>query len=103
MIKFVAFIRRVSGMDRDTFLRHWHDELPPFVEALPGIRKYQQNPSIGREPAWDGMAELWFDDAAALRTAFRSPEFAALRDREKVFIGDIEGFTAEERLVFENS
>ena len=37
-------------------------------------------------PTFDGMAELWFDDLAALRTARRSAEWKASSEDEANFI-----------------
>ena len=38
------------------------------------------------QPAYDGAAELWFDDLDALRAAMRSPEVAAAQADERNFI-----------------
>lgn len=92
MIKVIATIRRVEGMDRAEFLHHWQEVLPPMVLRLPGLRGYVQNPVIEsrRQWAWDGAAELWFDDAESARSAFRSSEGVALQAYEATFIGAIE-------------
>ena len=37
-------------------------------------------------PAYDGAAELWFDDEEALQRAMASPELRAARDDERSFI-----------------
>jgi uncharacterized protein (TIGR02118 family) len=37
-------------------------------------------------PAFDGMAELWFDDLSALETARRSPEWLASTEDEANFV-----------------
>jgi len=38
----------------------------------------------GRDPAWDGVAIIWFDDSAALRAATTTPEW----DRAKADDGN---------------
>jgi uncharacterized protein (TIGR02118 family) len=43
-------------------------------------------PDDDTRPGFDGMAELWFDDVAALTDARRSPEWAASTADEKKFI-----------------
>ncbi len=37
-------------------------------------------------PAYDGIAETWFDDTAAMRQSALTPEYAAVRDDEENFI-----------------
>ena len=77
MIKVFAMLRRRDGSTREQFHRWWIDEHVPYVKKLPGLRKYRvclvtgSTTHEGREP-WDGMAELWFDDRAALDGAWSS-------------------------------
>jgi len=58
--------------------------------ALPTLRRYVQSPTRlsaynrGRDPAWDGIAIIWFDDSAALRAATTTPEW----DRAKADDGN---------------
>jgi uncharacterized protein (TIGR02118 family) len=51
------------------------------------------------EVAIDGIAELWFDDQAALDSAARSPEMKALHDDGAKFIGRIRSYVIEEKTV----
>ena len=59
---------------------------------IPGLRRYVQChvvPSLyggPTAPAFDGAAELWFDDMDALRAAMQSPETKAALEDEKNFI-----------------
>ena len=39
----------------------------------------------GRDPAWDGIAIIWFDDSAALRVATATPEWDRVRADEGNF------------------
>ena len=55
---------------------------------LPGLRRYVQSQTIAGgyrngEPACDGVAELWFDDTAALRAVTASAELRAVTADEK--------------------
>ena len=60
-----------ASLTRERFHRWWLDEHVPLVTILPDLRKYRvclvtgSTSHQGREP-WDGIAELWFDDRAAL-------------------------------------
>ena len=77
MIKVFAMLRRREGVSREEFHRWWVEEHVPYAKALPGLRKYRvclvtgSTTHEGREP-WDGIAELWFDDRAALDRAWSS-------------------------------
>jgi uncharacterized protein (TIGR02118 family) len=83
MIQEIVLLRRRPGMDRDEFLRHWREIHGPLAAKLPGLRKYVQahvipDPSQA-DPAYDGIAELWFDSPEAFPAAIASPEGQAAR------------------------
>jgi uncharacterized protein (TIGR02118 family) len=77
MIKVLVLLRRSAGWPRERFHRWWLDEHVVHARALPGLRKYRvclvtgSTTHEGNEP-WDGIAELWFDDRAALDAAWAS-------------------------------
>ncbi len=81
MAKGVGFVRRKPGMPLEAFQRHWRQMHGPLGAAVPALRRYVQSHTrrsaytSGREPAWDGIAILWFDDPGALRAATTSPEW----------------------------
>jgi uncharacterized protein (TIGR02118 family) len=105
MIKVAALIRRKQGVRKADFTKMWREDHPPLVRQLPGLRRYQQShPVSHREPwPWDGLAELWFDDFDAVRTAFRSDAADAVRAHEEAFIGSLEWFLVEEQVMFDDS
>ena len=90
--KGVAFARRKPGMTVEAFQQHWREVHGPLGAAVPGLRRYVQShtrPSAyerGREPAWDGVALIWFDDVAALRVATSTPEWDRVRADEVNFV-----------------
>jgi hypothetical protein len=47
----------------------------------------------------DGIAELWFDDDAALQRAAASPEMKALHADGALFIGRIRSYVVEEKTI----
>src|SRR5439155_20751361 len=64
-------------MSVDEFSRYWRDVHGPIGRRIPGLRRLVQShpipdPDQIGPPTFDGMAELWFDDLAALRTARHS-------------------------------
>src|SRR5687768_15594328 len=81
MLKLVGLAKRKPGMSLEDFGRYWAEKHAAIAKDLPGLRRYVVSPFIGDingdEPAWDGMAELWFDDRAALEQARKSSVWAA--------------------------
>jgi uncharacterized protein (TIGR02118 family) len=77
-------------MTVEAFQRHWREVHGPLGAALPTLRRYVQSHTRlsaynrGRDPAWDGIAIIWFDDSAALRAATTTPEW----DRAKADDGN---------------
>lgn len=101
MTKVVALITRKIGISQESFLHHWQIEHPRYVWALPGLRRYVQNPSVHGKRTWayDGMAELWFDSVGDVARAFASPEAVPLHKHEEEFIGEVSWFLADEHEV----
>ena len=77
MIKVVVLLRRPQSWTRERFHRWWLDEHVPYAKILPDLKKYRvclvtgSTSHEGREP-WDGIAELWFENRAALDAAWSS-------------------------------
>ena len=91
MVKAVAFFKRRPGMAVEEFQDYWRSRHPEVVTRLPGVRRYVQShtrPAAYRkgEPIYDGIAELWFDDTAAMHTLRDTPEMAAVQADEARFI-----------------
>lgn len=91
MIKIVYFFKRKPGISVEDFQAHWRTTHAELIAALPGIRRYVQNhtlPSAYRkgEPAFDGVAESWFEDTQVLKALASSPQYAAVLADEPRFI-----------------
>ncbi len=91
MVKLVYCITRRRGMSLEEFSRYWRDVHGPIGRRIPGLRRLVQShpaphPTDLSPPPFDGMAELWFDDLAALEAARRSPEWRASSADEAHFI-----------------
>jgi uncharacterized protein (TIGR02118 family) len=86
------------------FSEHWYEVHGPLGAKLPGLRRYVQNHAVPeansiRAMTHDGWSELWFDDLDALRRAYRSPEWQALReDGETLFARPMCAVFARERV-----
>ena len=124
MLKMVFCGRRLPGMTREEFQRYWCETHGPLVRSHAadlGIVRYVQVHTIegplqdalrasrGAPEAYDGVAELWWDSAAALEAARSTPQGQqALREllederrfidhaRSPVFFGEVHAFVGEE-------
>jgi uncharacterized protein (TIGR02118 family) len=91
MIKVIYFFKRKPGVSVEDFQAHWRTTHAEIIAALPGIRRYVQNhvlPYSYRkgEPAFDGVAESWFDDTHALKALAGTRQYAAVLADEPKFI-----------------
>jgi len=82
MIKMVSFAKRKQGMGVDAFQDYWLSAHAARVKNYPGLRRYAVSLTLKGgyrvgEPAYDGVAELWFDDLDGFEATRQSPEFAA--------------------------
>jgi uncharacterized protein (TIGR02118 family) len=92
MVKLIYCISKKPELSVEEFQRYWRDTHGPIAGRIPGLRRYVQCHVVpelyAREtkPAYDGAAELWFDDLDAMRAAMQSPETQAALEDEKNFI-----------------
>lgn len=82
MINVISFVRRKPGMTLDAFTEYWRTIHADAVRRVPEIRRYVQSQTIAAgyakgEPLCDGIAEIWYDDPAAMHRAAGSPAAAA--------------------------
>jgi uncharacterized protein (TIGR02118 family) len=77
VIKVIVLLARRDGMSQEEFARYARDHHFPLVTKLPGLRRLVINRVLpdpnGPPPAYDAVAEDWFDDLAAMGAAFASP------------------------------
>lgn len=86
MVKLVALYS--TPPDPEAFDRHYHEVHLPLIERWPGLRRLEAGKVTGAPggPApFYLVAEMYFDDAAALRAALRSPEGRAAGDDLQTF------------------
>ena len=88
MLKLVFCLRRLPHLSRAEFQRYWRETHGPLVRrhvAVLGICRYVQvhtlddalqevlRASRGGPEAYDGVAELWWDDRTAFEAALADP------------------------------
>ncbi len=90
MARMIAIYRTLK--DRAAFERHYFDTHVPLAKKLPGLRKYEVSAGPLASPAgpsgFDFAAILHFDDLAAIRRAFASPEGQACAADRKALAAD---------------
>jgi uncharacterized protein (TIGR02118 family) len=106
VVKLVYCICRKPGLSREEFVRYWAEVHGPIGARIPGLRKLVHSyalsvPGDHRPADFDGMAELWFDDLAAVLEARQSPEWEASTADEANFVDPTRSayFVSEERQI----
>ena len=111
-IKTVSLLQRKAGMSHEDFVKHWSEVHAPIAYDCPGISRYTLTiirssshrsdvPALDAE--FDGIAELYFENQAALDAYRASPVTKKLRDDGATFIGRELDMVAEERVVLPRS
>ena len=85
MVNFIICARRKPGMTRAEFSAYWRNQHGPLVTSVPEfmrhVRKYVQYHIVpgalafGKDAAYDGVAELWFDSPEEITRAFSEPRY----------------------------
>ncbi len=77
MIKLIAFLKRKPGISHEEFARRWVHEHTKISTRLPGLLGYRINiasarqpDGIGKEPIYDGTAEMWWNTIDEMEAAF---------------------------------
>lgn len=89
MRKALFFLTRKEGMSHEAFYEYWQTEHVPLATEHPHLRKYTT--SVPDEPEavpFDGIAELYFDSAEALRKGLLESEVAAEAKEDALAFAD---------------
>lgn len=101
MTKFTILLKRHPALTHAQFVEHHKYVHAPLFTALPAVRahvrRYVQQHALpvempGLPPVkYDGITELWFDDAAGIAALFGDPDYLArIRPDEERFL-DLHG------------
>jgi uncharacterized protein (TIGR02118 family) len=90
MVKVIVLLPRRSDMSREDFQQYLRETHLPLVVRMPGLQRLVLHWVLpdpnGSVPAYEVVAEDWFDDAQAMSAAFASPEGkAVVEDAPNVF------------------
>jgi uncharacterized protein (TIGR02118 family) len=92
MVKNIELVTRKQGMPIVEFHSYWRNFHGPLAAKIEVIKRYVQSHTLMDEyekkaiPAYDGVAETWFADTAAMRLSATAPEYTATRADEKNFL-----------------
>lgn len=81
MIKIVSFVHRNPEFTREQFVEYWKTVHAPLCKKLlVGLRRYvgsfpTGDRAPGKEPPYDALVELYFDDVASMEAALNGPLF----------------------------
>jgi uncharacterized protein (TIGR02118 family) len=110
MIKMIALLKRKPDLSHAEFVGHWRKTHGPLAQGIPGLRRYIQShiettrsrPDIPDIPVEvDGIAELWFDDMAAMETVHQDARMQRLLADGALFISEIRTFMVHEVVIVE--
>ncbi len=99
LIKAVFLLRRRADLSVAEFQSYWLNEHAPQIPRDAGVLRYvqcHQLPEVyaAGEPAYDGVAELTFADAAAFAAYWSSPRIQAIFAADAPRFLDAAGTTA---------
>lgn len=105
MVKMVVLLVRKESFTHEEFAAYWEEEHAPLVDELPNVQRYTTSlPTDPEKSAYDGIAELYFEDMAALGEAFDSEagdalladaaEFSDQEAGEVMYMEETEQFSA---------
>jgi uncharacterized protein (TIGR02118 family) len=102
-VKGIFVVKRRVGITLADFRKQWREVHGPLTLKVPGLRGLVQSLTVNAaymwaEPRWDGVAHLWFDDAAAAKTAMASVEMRA--SGADGLVGSGSFFFARENLIW---
>ncbi|MGE0385089.1 MAG: EthD domain-containing protein [Gammaproteobacteria bacterium] len=105
VVRLLALMARKPGITLGEFSRYWRERHGPLVLGLGSLQgralRYVQNHRVAespfpskREPAWDGVADVWYESAQACTGAMDPQQY------ERVIAPDEEKFVDRSRLTF---
>ena len=106
MFKVAVLLTKRDDLSHEEFVDHWKSTHADLVEAMPGVQRYTMGvPGRPEESAYDGIAELYFEDFSAMREAYATEageelqadasEFADMEASETLFVDESVAFEAE--------
>ncbi|MBK8958256.1 MAG: EthD domain-containing protein [Proteobacteria bacterium] len=100
MVKMIVCAVRKAGMSHQEFDRYWRNQHAAVIKSVPEftrhVRRYVQCHLADKDTpflaasGYDGVAELWFDDVAAVNAAFTEPRYLEVVRADELKFVDME-------------
>lgn len=106
MFKVAVLLAKRADLSHDEFVEYWEESHAPLVEELPDVERYSMSiPGQPEDSAYDGVAELYFEDFSTMRDAYATDageelradaaEFADMSASETLFLDETVAFETE--------
>lgn len=80
MFKVAVLLTKREELSHEEFVDYWESTHADLVESMPGVKRYTMGvPGRPEDSAYDGIAELYFEDFSAMREAYATEEGEALQ------------------------
>jgi len=102
LFKMIILLKKKPTLTAEGFAKYWLESHVPLARKMPGVRKYVVNfvrRPPNREPDYDGVVELWFDDVASMKKAFSSPEGIATQNDTETFAANLTTLYIDEHTI----
>jgi uncharacterized protein (TIGR02118 family) len=102
VFKLVILLKKKSTFSDGDFAKYWLEKHAPLAKRMPGVRRYVVNlvrRPPNREPDYNGVVELWFDDVNAMKKAFASPEGQATSKDTEAFTDSVTALYIDEHSI----
>ncbi len=99
LFKMIILLKKRPGLTEDDFVKYWLETHAPLAQKMPGLRRYVVNVvkrPPNREPDYNGLVELWFDDIDSMKRAFNSPEGKATQKDTENFAASLTSLYIDE-------
>lgn len=71
MYRVMSFLKRRADLQRPVFFTWWLNHHAALAAKVPGLQRYTISlAAVPEDGAFDGVAELWFDNAEAVAAGF---------------------------------
>jgi len=84
--KGLAFLKRVSNLTHEEFVKRWLEVHVPLVKATPGLIKFRANiidEKRSQNAPYDGVAEVWYENAQVARESMDGELAAKIKEGRK--------------------
>lgn len=106
MFKVAVLLVKSEDLTHEEFVDYWESTHAPLVEEMPGLERYTMGvPGRPEQSAYDGLAELYFEDFEAMRESYASEageavqadagRFTDMEASETLFLDETVGFDGE--------